>query len=58
MRSWSYCSLLVLALLVLGCCGRKDGTSGADQRHEAPRHGAPDQQALDSLKQEKLKDKH
>jgi len=48
----------VLALLVLGCCGRKDGNSGADQRHEAPRHGAPDQQALDSLKQEKLKDKH
>lgn len=58
MRSWSYSSLLVLALLVLGCCGRKGPSAGADQRHEAPRHGAPDQQALDSLKQEKLKDKH
>jgi hypothetical protein len=41
--------------MALGCCGRKDAAEGG--RKEAPRHGGPEQQAVDSLKQEKLKDK-
>lgn len=47
----------MLAMLVPGCCDRKEAGSGAGKRTEAPKHGGPDQQAVDSLKQEKLKDK-
>jgi len=49
-----------LALVfVLGCCGKK--TTAAPEpggtRTEAPPHNAPDQDRIDSLKQEKLKGK-
>jgi hypothetical protein len=48
-----------LALLfVLGCCGTKNTTTGKDgKRIEAPKHNAPDQDRIDSLKQEKMKGK-
>ncbi len=54
-------------LLVFGCCGQKatgnaagNAATPADTtgRHEAPKHNAPDQDRIDSLKQEKLKDKN
>jgi len=53
--------------LIFGCCGQKNASGGdtksgavpADStvRREAPKHNAPDQDRIDSLKQEKLKDK-
>jgi len=56
MRTSLWISLAAL-LLALGCCGRKHATAGNGTRTEAPRHGGPEQQAVDSLKQEKLKGK-
>ena len=60
---------LMAALLLCCCCGHKKtvgndaepdnlerhGVSG--ERHEAPTHNAPDQDRIDSLKREKLKEK-
>jgi hypothetical protein len=66
MRSWLLSSGLS-ALLVFGCCGQKNtpgDTKGSAQqsdstaRREAPKHNAPDQDRIDSLKQEKEKTKH
>ncbi len=69
MRSWLSSSAIVL-LFVLGCCGQKPtagegstsdpiGTrSDTTGRHEAPKHNAPDQEKIDSLKKEKEKDKY
>ena len=65
MRSWLLSSGIAM-LLVFGCCGQKatgnaagNAATPADTtgRHEAPKHNAPDQDRIDSLKQEKLKDK-
>ena len=66
MRSWLLSSAIAM-LFVFGCCGQK-GTSNAGGstgmsadttgRREAPQHNSPDQDRIDSLKQEKLKDKH
>lgn len=66
MRSWLLSSAIAL-LFVFGCCGQKGTSKAAGNtgmsadttgRHEAPQHNAPDQDRIDSLKQEKLKDKH
>ena len=55
MRTCSLISVLAL-VLILGCNGTKSsGTSG--KRTEAPKHNAPDQDRIDSLKQEKMKKK-
>lgn len=61
------CSSAFACLLVFGCCTRKStpatdpaGPAVEEKGHEgreAPRHNAPDQERIDSLKQEKLKDK-
>lgn len=60
MRSWLSISALAL-LFVFGCCGQKgakDGTTdGNKDRTEAPKHNAPDQDRIDSLKKEKEKGK-
>jgi hypothetical protein len=50
----------VLALVfILGCCGKKSTTTTGPggTRTEAPKHNAPDQDRIDSLKQDKLKGK-
>ena len=66
MRSWLLSSAIAL-LFVFGCCGQKgtnpgDGNAGtpADTsgRREAPKHNAPDQDRIDSLKREKEKEKY
>lgn len=62
MRNWLFNSLLLLTLVVPGCCGRKGSEAGASggrqvNGREAPRPGSEDQHKLDSLKQEKLKGK-
>lgn len=65
MRSWLLSSAIAL-LFVFGCCGQKGSSNAAGNtgtsadttgRREAPKHNAPDQERIDSLKQEKLKDK-
>jgi hypothetical protein len=65
MRSWLLISAISL-LFIFGCCGQKgqgdpDGKTGSPTdttgRREAPKHNAPDQERIDSLKQEKLKEK-
>ncbi len=57
MRTCSLISALAL-LFALGCGGTKNTTTGKDgKRIEAPKHNAPDQERIDSLKQEKLKGK-
>lgn len=58
MRTCSLISALAL-VFVLGCCGKKNAAAPApgSTRTEAPKHNAPDQDRIDSLKQEKLKDK-
>ncbi len=57
----------IAMLLVFGCCGQKGTSTAAGDpgmsadtsgRHEAPQHNAPDQERIDSLKQEKLKEKY
>lgn len=69
MKRSSSISAVLLGLALVAACkqGSKvnNGTSDGDaprrteqgERHEAPSHAAPDQEQLDSLKQEKLKDK-
>jgi hypothetical protein len=65
MKSWLFSSAVLALLLVFGCCGQKDAAAGAAApggdgrtRTEAPKHDAPDQARIDSLKNEKLKEKH
>lgn len=69
MRPWSFIELLVCGMLIASCGpskkvnGAHDGApsqeqpqrGGTGERREAPVHGVPDQQELDSLKQEKQK---
>ena len=66
MRNWLLSSAIAM-LFVFGCCGQKgtgDNGSGSGAaadttgRREAPKHNAPDQERIDSLKREKQKDKH
>lgn len=69
MKRSSSISVALLALSLVAACkqGSKVNNGSGDEdaprrtvqggRHEAPQHGAPDQEQLDSLKQEKLKDK-
>ncbi|HRD52788.1 MAG TPA: hypothetical protein PKY96_09080 [Flavobacteriales bacterium] len=69
MRPLLFTSLVVASLLCC-CCGQKKTTGnapnpvqqephgGKGERHEAPAHSAPDQDRIDSLKQEKLKKKN
>ncbi|MBP6390832.1 MAG: hypothetical protein KA175_06825 [Flavobacteriales bacterium] len=67
MRSWLLSSALA-AFFVFGCCGQKSTGSGEAQggnapgdsttRREAPKHNAPDQDRIDSLKREKEKGKY
>lgn len=61
---------VIAALLLCCCCGQRktagDGTGaapterhgGTGERGEAPKHNAPDQDRIDSLKQEKLKERN
>ena len=71
MKNWSFNSMVLLAAILWMGCGpgkrvngkepdappaRERGTTDGTPR-EAPRPGAPDQERLDSLKREKLKDK-
>lgn len=61
---------LVAALLLCCCCGQKKSAGndaepakherhgGSGERREAPTHNAPDQDRIDSLKREKLKEKN
>ena len=65
MRSWLSISAVAI-LFVFGCCGPKEtgkadgkpGTPGDTLgRREAPKHNAPDQDRIDSLKREKEKEK-
>lgn len=50
-------------MLVFSCCGPKEQINagsdgnGSDARREAPRHDAPDQDRIDSLKQAKQKER-
>jgi hypothetical protein len=57
MRSWLLSSAIA-ALFLFGCCGQKSTGDSAGDRREAPEHNAPDQDRIDSLKQEKQKEKH
>ncbi|MFZ1685823.1 MAG: hypothetical protein WAU70_00260 [Flavobacteriales bacterium] len=59
MRSWLLSSGLA-ALFLLGCCGQKSASDAgtSNERREAPEHNAPDQDRIDSLKEEKQKDKN
>ncbi|MBK9759203.1 MAG: hypothetical protein IPO90_04310 [Flavobacteriales bacterium] len=68
MRNWLFSSAVLGLLLVFGCCGHKDAATGATDnntpagsdgktRTEAPKHNAPDQDRIDSLKREKQKEK-
>jgi hypothetical protein len=58
MRTCSLISALAL-VFVLGCCGKKSTAAPepGGTRTEAPQHNAPDQDRIDSLKQEKMKGK-
>lgn len=57
MKSWLLSSALA-ALFLFGCCGQKSASDGtANDRREAPEHNAPDQDRIDSLKEEKQKEK-
>lgn len=58
MKSWLLSSALA-ALFLFGCCGQKPASDGGttDDRREAPEHNAPDQDRIDSLKEEKQKEK-
>lgn len=67
MRSWLLSSTIAV-FLVFGCCGQKNTGSGETHggaapadgatRREAPKHNAPDQDRIDSLKKEKEKGKY
>ena len=62
MKTWSFISAAAL-MLVFSCCGPKEQINassdgnGSDARREAPRHNAPDQDRIDSLKQAKQKER-
>ncbi|HPJ51761.1 MAG TPA: hypothetical protein PK499_03315 [Flavobacteriales bacterium] len=62
MKTWSFISAAAL-MLVFSCCGPKEQINagsdgnGSDVRREAPRHNAPDQDRIDSLKQAKQKER-
>ena len=62
MKTWSFISAAAV-LLVFSCCGPKEQSKagaegiGSDARKEAPKHNAPDQDRIDSLKQEKQKER-
>ena len=59
MRSTTFFLGALALVFVLGCCGKKTTTAPepGGSRTEAPQHNAPDQDRIDSLKQEKLKEK-
>lgn len=64
MRTWLFSSATLTLLLVFGCCAKKETATGSAPtedgkgRVEAPKHNAPEQDRIDSLKNEKQKTKN
>jgi hypothetical protein len=58
MKRWLFSSLLVAGFLGACCGSKRSADSPASDRREAPEHNAPDQDRIDSLKQEKQKGKN